>query len=129
MQHTNPSEIDSALFKKKWQEGVDIIKSLGFVFDSQSLLQESLDPKNHNVLTSLNLYLDLLRRNVDDLQNDNKATQDTLDEVLNEQDDLRELVENLQKELALSKAMMSEEAEKKTGIFYIIITLNKVKNE
>ena len=112
LQHASPSKIDELILKTKWQEGMRIIQGLGYTYDDQKLFTSSLDPKNTIVLKSLNTYLGVLTGNVDELQNDNKATHAILDNVLREKKDLKELVKKLQLEMSVIKTIQT----KQTGL-------------
>ena len=46
LHHTDPKDIDEALFKTKWEEGEEIISGLGYAYNTKHLLTISLDPKH-----------------------------------------------------------------------------------
>lgn len=46
--HTDPNDIDLNKFVNKWTEGENIIKYLGYIFNTQQLKKVSLDPKCTN---------------------------------------------------------------------------------
>ena len=68
--HTEPKLIDQQTFDTKWNEGTQIIDSLGYHnYDTNKLKQISLDPKHEIVLLGLFQYISLLTRNVNSLEN------------------------------------------------------------
>lgn len=60
LHHTDPLEISHVIFQGKWREGENIIKTLGYQFDSIGLKSISLDPKTsqqqHLLLKVLNEF-------------------------------------------------------------------------
>lgn len=62
LNHTNPSDIDHNVFSKKLQEGEQIIKSLGHVYDINPLKTMSLDPQTSKMQK-------LILQSIDELKN------------------------------------------------------------
>ena len=55
--HEDPKSITVAILNTKWTEGVNIIKNLGYLYDTTKLRNVSLDPKHEVVLNSLFTYM------------------------------------------------------------------------
>ncbi|XP_066926282.1 E3 ubiquitin-protein ligase DZIP3-like [Clytia hemisphaerica] len=54
--HTEPKNITLAIFQQKWAEGATIIHKLGFQYDTNKLLNISLDPQHKTFLKPLFHY-------------------------------------------------------------------------
>ena len=48
--HTEPKNITLAIFQQKWAEGANIVHNLGFQYDTNKLLNISLDPQHKTFL-------------------------------------------------------------------------------
>ena len=55
--HTEPKDLDEKAFNAKWSEGENIIKDLGFQYDTQALKKATLDPTRLSVVHSLLQFL------------------------------------------------------------------------
>ena len=52
----DPKIFDKHTFDAKWQEGNDIVKALGYTYDSEALKNSSLDPTRLSILYSILQY-------------------------------------------------------------------------
>ncbi|XP_066928027.1 uncharacterized protein [Clytia hemisphaerica] len=76
LNHTNPKNVDLALFNQKWNEGVQIVQQIGYTPpDLNTLRTISLDPKHDLVLKSLHSLINNVVLSQQKNQSDIKALQ------------------------------------------------------
>uniref|UniRef100_A0A7M5UDG3 DZIP3-like HEPN domain-containing protein n=3 Tax=Clytia hemisphaerica TaxID=252671 RepID=A0A7M5UDG3_9CNID len=76
LNHTNPEDVDLALFNQKWNEGVQIVQQIGYAPpDLNTLRTISLDPKHDLVLRSLHSLINNVVLSQQKNQSDIKALQ------------------------------------------------------
>ena len=60
--HAIPAHLDKQTFDAKWEEGDNVVKSLGYTYDSQALKTEPLYPEKLSVMHLLVLFLQYEQR-------------------------------------------------------------------
>ena len=62
--HTEPKNITLAIFQQKWAEGANIVHNLGFQYDTNKLLNISLDPQHKTFLKPIFHYLNNVKNSL-----------------------------------------------------------------
>ena len=89
--HTEPKDIDAALFNQKWNEGCQIIQNLGLNYNTNRLKHISLDPKHDLVLKSL---FTLIAKNENKQQSADKEISNLSIQLTNIEKEVQFLKEN-----------------------------------
>ena len=106
--HIEPKDLDDKqTFDLKWQEGEDIVKGLGYTYDSKELKKASLDPTKvlvlHSVVQFLKIKLskdiksctDDIKKNAADIQENKDNSIDQLQHIKKLQKDLTDVIQQL----------------------------------
>ena len=104
--HPNPESIDRNKFTQIWSDAVNIIKAIGYTYNTKKLKKISLDPKHQLVLKSLYTFLGNLQQNQDKQENDVQQLQtqqgedaSTINQLKKQQDEISSVIDQLSKQL------------------------------